>query len=287
MLQKFDVLPTERRKLSISQLFTKGYRRSLRLASLDIILFALICMQFVLQPTTSIHAASKHTASPNWGGYEAVAQGVRGTYREASVSFTVPYIAPITGTELSIWACVGGDISSYILVQTVIVSSWDATMGQLNGAYWEFAGTNVPNNLFGRHDMGLQIHAGDRMWVYANSNVNNNHYNSFKVKDLTTGQIATHYEYSTSVFSDGASAECIVESPTASVRSNGTNVYYPFANFGTVTLTGCVVSNGSSQMAPIGTFQNNKINVTRGSTTLATTSRLTNEAAFSVTWHHT
>ncbi len=265
------------------KLLHRGNFSFLNKGILSISIFALICIQFIVCTNTSVKASS--ISSSSWSGY--IARDNSDIYREASSYFTVPRLAPIADTTVSIWAGLGGErtaTSPAVLVQTVIASSWNSTDGQINNGYWEFFGDHIPSNLKGRHPMDLDLHIGDQLWVYASSNMNNNGKDSFVIRNLTTGKTAMHEEDNTTVFSNSASAECVVESPISGMGGDPV----PLANFGRIAFTGCTISTDKQgRMIPIGCVNNDKMDIVRNSTTLATTSPLNSRSDFTVTWHHT
>jgi len=241
------------------------------------ILFIVILCQYRFYSTIPAYAASRNFRL--WSGY--IAHNQQGTYRMASFSFKVPTLAHIAGAEVSIWPGVG---NTPRLVQTVIVSYWSPTQGQVNNAYWEFAGINLPTSLTGRHPMGLQINTGDLLMVQVSSNMKNDGSTQFFVRDITTAQTATfRLANSSTPFSDGATVECIVENPTRSLQNIAD--LYPLANFGTVQITGCsAATNEQTTMMPISRFNPSLTNIARGSTILTQTSPLTNGSTFNLTW---
>jgi hypothetical protein len=103
---------------------------------------------------------------------------------------------------------------------------------------------------------------------------------------LKTGISATHYEHTLNAFSDGVTAECIVERGRVSASK-----YALLANFQKVSITGCGVyasTQGQYGMVPIGRFapiQENMVDNKGG--ILAHPVSLQDGANFDVTWQKT
>jgi len=219
------------------------------------------------------------TTSDYWSGY--IAQSSRGTYTAANMYLTVPILTLTPGSNLWVdqWVGVGdGLISPIELVQVGIQSTIDSTTGIQQDATWGFV---VGDARFQGIAFKLQINPGDHLWIYVSSNADGDGYNGFLITDLTQGTSETQYD--SAVFSDSASAECIVEDP-----GGGVDQGLHLANFGTVSITGCgVYTNGQKGMAPIGNFPNDALNMAHHNIHLASVGPLKNGSDFDVTWQNT
>ena len=150
----------------------------------------------------------------------------------------------------------------------------DASTGiQVNKAFWEVYGEGTTNIEQYFPQSVLSVQTGDLIWVYVTSNVGNNGQDYFIVKDITTSKSASTTLNDPNAITDGAAAECIaddhLDAQTLSPK--------PLANFGTITFSSCRVYDQSKPhqgWLPIGNEQHNKLDMVRGSTTLATTSEL-------------
>jgi hypothetical protein len=288
-----------RRKLLVVYLFQTTSRKCLLSYVLFAILLTLVACPQSVSATPQRHSLPSHSLTPlkntishylNWAGYRASAGSKQGVFPEANMYFTVPKLKTTPGkaTRVSIWAGVGGaPASPHELVQAGVESKIDSSGTQINTAWWEVIGGGKSVN---QQSMKLQVNAGDPMWVYVGSNVNHNGnrgYDGFLVENLKTGISATHYEHAPNTFSDGVTAECIVERSTSSV----TNKYFLLANFQKVSITGCgVYASTQSQygMVPIGRFAPTQYDmVDNKGGILAHTSSLQDGANFDVTWQKT
>jgi hypothetical protein len=169
----------------------------------------------------------------NWAGN--VAYGSRGTYRVASVDFTVPSIPNISSSQrVSIWAGVGGDpdyTSALMLVQAGVEIHRATFGGQYNTSFWEIEPYNN-----GEQSLPLsRLQAGDHIFALASSSADNDGYNYFYIDNETVNSYNEHYDYSNHL-TDGASGECIVERPKVG------SSYTDLANFGTEYLNRCDIS---------------------------------------------
>ncbi len=251
------------------QLFHKVGGKTFLFVGLLTILFA----SFPFHSAMPVHANA--LTSDSWAGYEA--RGARGTYTEVNTYFTVPSLAPIAGTSVAIWAGVGSRIGTTYpreLVQAGIASFVDASTGtQVNQAFWEVYGDGTTNIEQYFPQSVLSVQTGDLIWVYVTSNVGNNGQDYFIVKDMTTGKSASITLNDPNALTDGAAADCIAED-----HLNAQNLSpKPLANFGTLTFSSCRVYDKNKPhqgWIPIGNEQYNKLDMVRGSTTLATTSEL-------------
>jgi hypothetical protein len=290
-------------------IFQTASRRHLLCCILFAIFFTLIARPQPVGATPQRHSLPYHpltpTPHPIWSGY--IATSAQATFTEVNMYFTVPTLTATPGkdTSVAIWDGVGGaKASTWELVQAGIMAEIDSngTLVTPYEAVWEVINSD-PNLQNGKSvvatpmllDNGttMYVQPGDQIWVYVGSgnSDHNNGYDGFLVEDLTQGTSAVHYEYDPNRFSDGGSAECIVERPTSTdpqtQRAGPTDF---LANFGPnpIKITGCgVYTNSQPQyaMVPIGNFSPIQINmVDRNLIPLASTSDLRNGADFDVTW---
>lgn len=237
----------------------------------------------VLRPQ---HQKVKNTLyASNWSGY--VANSNRGTYTASMVTFNVPTLqASASGSHVSIWAGIGGDgASPYGLVQAGIDSSLNSDGSQSNVSWWEFVSNTPGEPSYPEEDLPLSkgLYPGNQIWVYVNSNPNNNGSDEFYIQNNTTNDYNSYYLYGGSYFSDSASGECVVERPSI---NGGLS---PLANFGTESLSGCqLYVNGNSTMEPIANYGGQDMDMVSnsGSYTLDYTGPLSNGQDFNVTYQN-
>jgi hypothetical protein len=160
----------------------------------------------------------------------------------------------------------GGNASpGEVAVTTKIVSYLDSNNHQVNQAWWDVWNDNndIGN---GQMDQQININTGDKIWIYVSSDDNNDEYDGFEVKDVTTGKMATHYETSSDRFSDSASARCYLQA-----NSDSFGNAYPVAGFNFVTFVGCeAYDNGT--LKPIGQLSPAKMVQTNNGSTVVQTS---------------
>ncbi|GCF09111.1 G1 family glutamic endopeptidase [Dictyobacter arantiisoli] len=215
-----------------------------------------------IKTKTQIHPPKKvenWLRSNNWSGNEAT--GNRATYRVAYVEFNVPTIATNDlHAAVSVWAGVGGDYSfggsNAVLPQVGVFSQPTCTGSssascQYNESFWEIAG---PKNDPGQMNLPLsQLNAGDRVYAYVSSNVNNDGDNYFFISNETVNNYNSHMDTS-KVFSDSATGECIVERP--GFLNGG---LYDLADFNTnaghsIELDNCTIGDRNDNQKGIGNW---------------------------------
>ncbi len=221
----------------------------------------------------------------NWSGY--VANSGRGTYTASMVTFNVPTLsASASGAHVSIWAGMGGDgADPYGLVQAGIDSSLNSDGSQSNVSWWEFVSNTPGEPSYPEESLPLSrgLYNGNQIWVYVNSNPNQNGSDEFYIQNNSTGDYNSYYLYGGSYFSDSASGECVVERPSI----NGG--FSPLANFGTEALSQCqLYVNGNSTMYPIGNYGGQAMVMVNnsGSYALDAVGSLNNGQDFSVTYQN-
>ncbi len=226
------------------------------------------------KPANSAHtpAVKENETRSIWSGY-ATTDGPRGTYKAAMLTTNVPTLQPtVSGAHASIWAGVGG-VANGKLVQDGIDSTLDQNGNQINVSWWEVlpaAEQDLP--------LSRGLSAGDRIWIYMNSNPNNNGSDEFYIQNQSTNDYNSHYEYGGANFSDSAVAECIVERPSIGGPT-------PLANFGTIYVSQCqVYLDGHQYMDPIGNYPNIALDIANGNTILDHTSGLDSGQNFHVDW---
>ena len=269
------------------QLFHKVGGKTFLFVGLLTILFA----SFLFHSPMTVHANA--LTSNGWAGYEA--RGTRGTYTEVNTYFIVPALAPIVGTSVAIWAGVGSRIGATYpreLVQAGIAAFVDASTGiQVNKAFWEVYGDGTTNTEQYFPQSVLSVQTGDLIWVYVTSNLDNSGQDYFIVEDTTTGKSASTTLKDIHAITDGTAAECIAEDHLNVLTLSPK----PLANFGTILFSSCRVYGQSKPhqgWLSIGNEQYNKLDMVRGSTTLATTSELLSGTypgdgnSFTITWHN-
>jgi len=241
------------------------------------LLFALVGLSTA---PPNIHAASlsslNSALSFNWAGVEA--DGQRGSYNRAQMSFTVPSFK--SKGEITIWAGLGGGLGgragnvgkNFVLVQAGVDSCLGScpSLGsncpdpnsQCNVLWWEIAATLAEEPI----QFNQPVRAGDLISVSVASNVNNNGTDQFILKDLTAQPSESHTILVTQqratqdgqpipnilssqgsklsslkgvkIPTDGASAECIVERPSV-VRSIGNASLASLPKFSSINVSQC------------------------------------------------
>ena len=168
----------------------------------------------------------------------------------------------------------GGNTSPQQAVRAGVISSWNSsTQTQTNEAMWAVWGTTSGEGSIDQPQI-LNINAGNRIWVYVGSNATGP-YDGFQINDTSTGQTATHYEYSSNEYSDSASARCDVE-PFSFGNA------YPVAGFNFVTFVGCQVQDNGT-MQSIGNTSYTKLEISNNGSTAVQTSDLRGGTDFDVT----
>lgn len=193
-----------------------------------------------------------------WGGPLDHGLG-RTHYFYSSMEFYVPSIAAsrTNNAKVSLWAGVGGDSTlpeqqghSTVLVQAGIELSQDSNNNQITTPWWEIVRLNTngtwdtPGGLGQMTFRNLTVYNGADVYVYADSNVNQDGYDYFYVSNLSNGQYNGCYYptsstagvpntcygsgYDSNYNSDSASGECISERVSADL---GGNTQYPLAQF--------------------------------------------------------
>lgn len=233
-----------------------------------IALLSILISLFTTTPNTYAAArAVPSVFSSNWSGFEA--SGPLGTFRKSQCATKIPQVT--TPGDVSVWCGLGGDPNSInpnnptagarqaVLVQAGIDACFNsaACSGncqrgiQCNSAWWEIANALVVQPI--RFNKGM--HVGDTVYIYMQSNLNNDNLDLFYIQNRTTGD--THIIRVTNqgatkdgkpirivgpqprngfpVVSDGASVECIVERPL-DVSSNS---FIRLATFQSATITNC------------------------------------------------
>ncbi|BCL80180.1 hypothetical protein ccbrp13_26450 [Ktedonobacteria bacterium brp13] len=223
--------------------------------------------------------------SYNWSGY--VASAGRGTYSASMVTFNVPSLAANTsGSHVSIWAGMGGDgANPYGLVQAGIDSTLNSNGSQSNTSWWEFVSNTAGETSYPEEDLPLSkgLYNGNQIWVYVNSNPNQNGSDEFYIQNNSTNDYNSYYLYGSSYYSDSATGECVVERPSI---NGGLS---PLANFGTDSLSQCqLYVNGNATMEPIGNYGGQMMDMlsNNGSYTLDAVGSLSNNQDFSVTYQN-
>jgi hypothetical protein len=232
------------------------------------------------RPARTETPAVSGAPSLNWAGNYAT--GVPGTYREAQVTFTVPSVSGHMGSTVYFWAGVGGagnTSPSEVLVQDGVeviqcptgisgpqcITERDNGTLPSSGSTWRY---NPPfYEIVNSNEAlctaalakcnpvimtGIPVYPGDSMTAYVESNFENSGYDYFEVcnnthSTCTSAPINTN----SSSFSDSAAGECIGEEPFA--RSVPT---YD-ANFGTVGMDGCLITNSSNTTKGVGAWPHN------------------------------
>jgi hypothetical protein len=227
------------------------------------------------------HGASPHVTSHDkllinnnvWADNEAV--GSRGTYRAATVEFTVPTLSlSNSSADVAIWTGVGGDNNrdggSGVLPQVGIVANASGNDGcndhQYNESVWELAGAPNDNGAVNLPLSRLCI--GDQVYAYVSSNLETDGYNYYYIENETTGSYNSHTQSgSGTYFSDSATGECVVERVT-----NGLNQLDPLAEFNPSTKTeeinNCEIINSSGAEQSVGNWSHIAYQITNSSGTV-------------------
>jgi hypothetical protein len=196
-----------------------------------------------------------HGYGQNWAGNWAY--GSRGTFRAATVSFTVPAITGKTNSLVGFWAGVGGQglqtsplslVQDGVGIQVVKNSSGTGTHNYIY-AWYEVVNPSCDVNSCDPVTVSLTVKKGDEVSPIVSSNESNDGYDYFTICDDTSGSCSNpKYIYTTNTFSDSATGECIGEEPNADAGDD--------ANFGTVELLGCDLNDAGSP-EPIGAIAHN------------------------------
>jgi hypothetical protein len=267
--------------------------------------------------TLHTHAASRITVpipvatlSSNWSGYEAT--GPAGTFKKSQCRAQVPTLT--SRGDVSAWCGLGGD-PSFVpggSAKTVLVQAGlDACLGptcfggnsntQVNFAWWEIANALIVQPV--RFTKGVK--AGDDMYFYMESGINNSIEDKFYLRNITTNEshtIIVNPQGATKdgvpisistingntrrtsnipIVSDGASVECIVERPLNAI----TNTLINLPSFGSEKILSCDVGTEQSRLLqPIGVIPTvSKISMINKSRSQGTsgTSLLTSVTTFS------
>jgi hypothetical protein len=214
-----------------------------------------------------------------WAGNYAY--GARGTYQQAQVTFSVPYITGNIGAQVGFWAGVGGDCAytgSCELVQAgaavlqcpngysgsqCLTDDLNGTLPKSASSTWRYnyafaeivngssSGCQASIDYCAIQVMsGMSIYPSDSLSAYATSNAQGDGYDYFDVCNNTLNTCADPiYNYNSFSFSDSATGECIGEEPL--VTGGPVSDYYE-ANFGTEQLDGCYIANNSGLGQGIG-----------------------------------
>lgn len=179
--------------------------------------------------------------SVNWAGN--VDTGARGTYRDGSVTVTVPNINGAlsnSNSDGSYWVGVGGD--SYITSPAEVVQAGVDTYKacsacpQYNTSWWE-----VYPNIKPEQDLPLcRLNTGDQVYSFIDSNDNNNGKDYFYISNVSANCYNSHTETNQSYFSDSATGECIAER-----TGNNSGGYYSLPDFGTEQFSGCTIDTNT------------------------------------------
>ncbi len=215
----------------------------------------------VVNPFATIHKVS----SSNWAGYAAT--GAKDTVTVVSGTWTEPKITCTSGystTDVATWVGIDG-YSNGNLVQTGASADCSGTTVSYY-AWWEVLPAS--ETTIG----SFTVHAGDTIWAsvtYATST------GKYTMKITDGSQSFSHVRTLTA--DPRTSAECIVERDYIGVLNQ-------LSKFKTDTFSSCTATiSGTS--GGIGTFSSvDAIKMVSGSTTLATTSALTSNTKFTVTW---
>ncbi|MFF7777789.1 G1 family glutamic endopeptidase [Streptomyces tanashiensis] len=210
------------------------------------------------------------TPSRNWAGY-VVYRG--GPFTQVCATWVHPTVA-CTGpghSAVSIWVGLGGIATSPTLEQTgTLASCQDGKAFHSN--WYEM----LPADVVFYND---PVRAGDELWAQVTFLGQDTF--ELLLRNFTAGWMElTYAQHPDGPKPDRMSAEVIVEAP------NGPSGYAPLADFGTVSLTSCMVDGQSiGSYAARGDLMVN--NMERDGIRLATASGLNRDGtAFDVTWEN-
>ncbi len=226
-------------------------------------------LQSILAPTFGLANAAGPTPAPltistNWAGYEAqnlptsATSPATATFNKGQISFSIPLLNPSTHGDVSEWVGIGGDPtllsdpSLSVLVQAGADSTIDSSGKQVNTLWWEEYPDFPSETLSFSHG----VHTGDQIFIYVESNVNNNNTDKFYIQNLTTHEyhsVTISLTNSRQYTTDGVSGECIVERPTDTITGKLSGL----PNFGLEKIIGCKLgkTQGLVTPSPIGSFQ--------------------------------
>jgi hypothetical protein len=126
--------------------------------------------------------------------------------------------------------------------------------------------------------VGSPIQSGDTIYAYVDSDLNGDGTSDVYFLDENTG--AYSYQPSLTVVADGSSAGCLVQTLPTDDPDGG----LPLSDFGTMTMQCGVYEAGTAQMGPIGAYPNIPLDMVAGSNPGATTSALSSQLGFALTW---
>lgn len=220
-------------------------------------------------PALAVHSQSEPLVpSRNWAGYVVDGGGpftqVRATWVQPTLACTGPGYSAV-----AIWVGLGGIETSPTLEQTGTHASCEDCKAR-HDPWYEM----VPADPVFYND---PVRAGDKLWAQV-SFLGQDTY-ELLLQNFTAGWMElTYVQHPLGPKPDRMSAEVIVEAP------NGADGYKPLADFGTLSLTGCMVDRQS-----IGSYARGGdlmvYDMERDGIRMATASRLSGDGtAFGVTW---
>jgi hypothetical protein len=201
------------------------------------------------------------TTAANWAGYAAT--GTK--FSSVSAGWVVPTVTCITGKQLSA-AWVGLDGFNSATVEQIGTDS-DCAAGAPNYYAWYEL---FPSAVF---ILAKPVAPGDRMSASVVATTPTTF--ALTITDVTKGW--TRAFAKTLATAKRSSAEIIQEAPCCTAGGN----VLPLANFGTINFT-----NANANGQPIGNLTPKRINMVAAGVVKATTSALTLNRNFSVTWNH-
>lgn len=156
-------------------------------------------------------SASASAVSANWAGYVAV-PSASARFSSVSGSWTIPRVSCQSGREghSAAWVGLGGDGETASALEQI---GTDADCSRSGSAAYSAWYELVPS---GPVDVALRLHAGDAM---SGSVTVRGHDVTLRMRDLTTGARFGVTRDASSI--DVASAEWIVEAPSACLESGG------------------------------------------------------------------
>jgi Peptidase A4 family len=209
------------------------------------------------------------TTSTNWAGYAAI--GATGSVSKVSGKWVQPSVRCGSSTSLAaFWVGIDGFNSNTVEQTGTIAECISGTA--IYAVWWEMYPLNAVQ-------VYAAVSAGDHFSATVTHNANGTF--TMSITDTTTATT-----WATTASQSGTartSAECIAEAPS------GGSSLYPLSNFGHMRFSSCKATISGATHA-IGVFSTvtaiTMVSASSSTRIKASVSSLTNNTAFTVTWHH-
>jgi hypothetical protein len=224
-----------------------------------------IHLSLVVTPAGNLGTAIN---SSNWAGYAAT--GGTGSVTKVTGSWVQPSVRCGSATSLAaFWVGIDGYSSTTVEQTGTIAECIGGTA--LYAVWWEMYPSNAVQ-------VYASISAGDHFSASVIRNSNGSFTMSITDKTTSTTWATTASQAGTA----RTSAECIAEAPS------GGSGLYPLSNFGHVRFSSCraTISHANHGIGSFSTVTAITMTSTSSTRIKASVSSLTNNSAFTVTWHH-